>query len=211
MCKTSRDFKKYRTIWIFHISLKLPLYISVSLVSVVWNISKLSWKLVQLANKLAVSRRFYNLSPIWCLDFLDNLILIGCADGRLEFWEGTTGSIKCIYENQTTYSNGVTNIKLAGDKLIVARLNGRLDFLRLETFIFFLLRILTTWDWTTWDWTTLVVKYECVHTVWFQRVNVWIVGKILFKKEKPIKKWWNRYTLFRRLLTRLLFSFFFIY
>jgi hypothetical protein len=71
------------------------------------------------------------------MDFLDNLILIGCADGRLEFWEGTTGSIKCIYENQTTYSNGVTNIKLAGDKLIVARLNGRLDFLRLETFIFF--------------------------------------------------------------------------
>jgi hypothetical protein len=42
----------------------------------------------------AVSRKFYNLSPIWCLDFLDNLIVIGCADGRLEFWEGTTGSIK---------------------------------------------------------------------------------------------------------------------
>jgi hypothetical protein len=43
-------------------------------------------------------------------------------------------SLQCIYENQTTYSNGVTNIKLAGDKLIVARLNGRLDFLRLETY-----------------------------------------------------------------------------
>ncbi|KAJ8980052.1 hypothetical protein NQ317_012892 [Molorchus minor] len=34
------------------------------------------------------------LSPIWCMDYLDNLIVIGCADGRLEFWEGTTGKLK---------------------------------------------------------------------------------------------------------------------
>lgn len=35
-------------------------------------------------------------SPIWCLDYLDNLIVIGCADGRLEFWEATTGNLKVI-------------------------------------------------------------------------------------------------------------------
>lgn len=35
-----------------------------------------------------------NLSPIWCLDYVDYLIVIGCADGRLEFWEGITGNLK---------------------------------------------------------------------------------------------------------------------
>lgn len=35
-----------------------------------------------------------NAPPIWCLDFQDNLIVLGCADGRLEFWEGTTGNFK---------------------------------------------------------------------------------------------------------------------
>lgn len=33
-------------------------------------------------------------SPVWCMDYVDNLIVIGCADGRLEFWEGTTGKLK---------------------------------------------------------------------------------------------------------------------
>ncbi|XP_058820803.1 uncharacterized protein LOC131682997 [Topomyia yanbarensis] len=58
---------------------------------------------------------------------------IGCADGRLEFWEGTTGNFKGIYD-KNTHNNGVTNIKLAGDKVIVARLSGRIDSLRLETY-----------------------------------------------------------------------------
>lgn len=31
---------------------------------------------------------------IWCLDFVDNLVAVGCADGRLEFWEGSTGHEK---------------------------------------------------------------------------------------------------------------------
>lgn len=33
-------------------------------------------------------------SPVWCMDYVDNLIVVGCADGRLEFWEGTTGKLK---------------------------------------------------------------------------------------------------------------------
>ncbi|XP_055621580.1 sterol regulatory element-binding protein cleavage-activating protein isoform X2 [Toxorhynchites rutilus septentrionalis] len=79
-------------------------------------------------------KKHYQASPIWCLDFLDNLIVIGCADGRLEFWEGTTGNFKGIFEAESTHNNGVTNIRLTGDKVIVARLSGCVDFLRLETY-----------------------------------------------------------------------------
>ncbi|XP_053676594.1 sterol regulatory element-binding protein cleavage-activating protein [Anopheles nili] len=73
-------------------------------------------------------------SPVWCLDFLDNLIVIGCANGRLEFWEGSSGSFKCIHEAEPLHNNGVTNIKLTGDRVIAARLSGRIDFFRLETY-----------------------------------------------------------------------------
>uniref|UniRef100_A0A182W1M5 Sterol regulatory element-binding protein cleavage-activating protein n=1 Tax=Anopheles minimus TaxID=112268 RepID=A0A182W1M5_9DIPT len=76
----------------------------------------------------------HHVSPIWCLDFLDNLIVIGCADGRLEFWEGSSGSFKCIHDAEHSYNNGVTNIKLTGDRVIAARLSGRIDFFRLETY-----------------------------------------------------------------------------
>jgi hypothetical protein len=34
--------------------------------------------------------------PIWCLDCHENLIAIGCANGRLEFWEGTTATFKVM-------------------------------------------------------------------------------------------------------------------
>lgn len=34
------------------------------------------------------------LSPIWCMDYMENLIVLGCADGRLEFWEGSSGKLK---------------------------------------------------------------------------------------------------------------------
>lgn len=36
----------------------------------------------------------YELSQIWCIDYLDNLIVAGCADGRLEFWEVNTNKLK---------------------------------------------------------------------------------------------------------------------
>lgn len=85
-------------------------------------------------NLSTTSSKSYNTSPIWALDFIDNLIVIGCADGRLEFWEGTTGSFKCIYQTESTHGNGVTHIRLASDKVVAARLSGRIDFLRLETY-----------------------------------------------------------------------------
>lgn len=74
-------------------------------------------------------------SPIWCLDYLDNLIVIGCADGRMEFWEASTGNLKCIYESEPDQiKSGVTNLKLAGNRVVAARLSGRVDFLRLESY-----------------------------------------------------------------------------
>lgn len=85
-------------------------------------------------SSLSSSSKAYNTSPIWALDFIDNLIVIGCADGRLEFWEGTTGSFKCIYQTESTLGNGATHIRLASDKVVVARLSGRIDFHRLETY-----------------------------------------------------------------------------
>ncbi|KAL9694253.1 hypothetical protein quinque_013538 [Culex quinquefasciatus] len=70
-------------------------------------------------------------SLIWCLD---NLIVTGCADGRLEFWEGITGNFKGIYKMEHTRIKGGTNIKLTGNKVVAARLGDRIDFLRLETY-----------------------------------------------------------------------------
>lgn len=32
-------------------------------------------------------------SPVWCMDFCNDLIIIGCADGRLEFWEASSGKL----------------------------------------------------------------------------------------------------------------------
>lgn len=94
-------------------------------------------------------------SPIWCLDYLDNLIVIGCANGRLEFWEGTTGKLKvllilskklynflifftllynlqCIFEDCSGV--GITCVKLVGSRVIAARLYGTLDLFQLQTY-----------------------------------------------------------------------------
>lgn len=50
------------------------------------------------------SNKKSEVSPIWCLDYMDNLIVIGCADGKIEFWESTTGTLKVgnnIFRNVT--------------------------------------------------------------------------------------------------------------
>ncbi|XP_030375310.1 sterol regulatory element-binding protein cleavage-activating protein isoform X2 [Scaptodrosophila lebanonensis] len=73
-------------------------------------------------------------SPIWCLDYFDNLIAVGCANGRVELWESPAGVLKCAYQEESKRNQGITHIHLNGDRVIVARLNGRLDFYRLETF-----------------------------------------------------------------------------
>ncbi|KAH8367195.1 hypothetical protein KR084_007635 [Drosophila pseudotakahashii] len=80
-----------------------------------------------LVRKLAVS-------PVWCLDYFDNLIAVGCANGRVELWESPAGLLKCAYQEDAKRNQGITHIHLNGDRVIVARLNGRLDFYRLETY-----------------------------------------------------------------------------
>ncbi|KAG8239294.1 hypothetical protein J437_LFUL019075 [Ladona fulva] len=32
--------------------------------------------------------------PVWCIDFRDNLITLGCANGHMELWDGSTGKFK---------------------------------------------------------------------------------------------------------------------
>ncbi|KAH8372904.1 hypothetical protein KR009_007686 [Drosophila setifemur] len=73
-------------------------------------------------------------SPVWCLDYFDNLISVGCANGRVELWESPAGVLKCAYQEDAKRNQGITHIHLNGDRVIVARLNGRLDFYRLETY-----------------------------------------------------------------------------
>ncbi|XP_037887733.1 sterol regulatory element-binding protein cleavage-activating protein [Glossina fuscipes] len=78
--------------------------------------------------------RKLNSSPVWCLDCFDNLIAVGCANGRIEFWEIPGGILKCTYHESSKRHQGITHIHLSGDRVIVARLCGRLDFYRLETY-----------------------------------------------------------------------------
>ncbi|XP_055390295.1 sterol regulatory element-binding protein cleavage-activating protein [Condylostylus longicornis] len=73
-------------------------------------------------------------SPIWCMDYLNNIVALGCANGRIEFWEIPTGILKCAYEEEDKEKKGITHITLVGDRVIAAKLSGRLDFYRLETY-----------------------------------------------------------------------------
>lgn len=41
-----------------------------------------------------VDKALNDVPTIWCMDYQENLIVIGCANGSLEFWEGTTGKFK---------------------------------------------------------------------------------------------------------------------
>jgi WD40 repeat protein len=43
------------------------------------------------------------ISAIWCMDYQENLIVVGCANGSLEFWEGTTGKFKVSHEILNKY------------------------------------------------------------------------------------------------------------
>ncbi|XP_063231759.1 sterol regulatory element-binding protein cleavage-activating protein [Bacillus rossius redtenbacheri] len=70
--------------------------------------------------------------PIWCIDVQENLIVVGCANGQLEFWEGSTGRFMCIFEDGSGV--GVTAVRMIGNRVVTARLSGSVDFLELESF-----------------------------------------------------------------------------
>ncbi|XP_065216116.1 sterol regulatory element-binding protein cleavage-activating protein [Planococcus citri] len=67
--------------------------------------------------------------PIWCIDCKDNIVVLGCVDGCLEFWECSTGIMKCIYVDDRI---SITSVKLVGYLVIVAKLNGTISFYKLE-------------------------------------------------------------------------------
>lgn len=46
-------------------------------------------------------RKVIKESPVWCMDFCNDLIILGCADGRLEFWEASTGKLMVSIVHET--------------------------------------------------------------------------------------------------------------
>lgn len=42
----------------------------------------------------SMSENSSDISPIWCLDCQDNIIVVGCASGVVEVWDATTGKLK---------------------------------------------------------------------------------------------------------------------
>lgn len=69
---------------------------------------------------------------IWCIDYQENILVVGCANGVLEFWEGTTGRFKCYFDDGSGI--GISSVKLIWNRVIAAKLNGSLDFLELERY-----------------------------------------------------------------------------
>ncbi|KAK6639923.1 hypothetical protein RUM43_008200 [Polyplax serrata] len=69
--------------------------------------------------------------PIWCMDCLENVIAVGCSDGQIEFWDCTSGGLQCSFDDGSHV--GVTSVKLCDNKVVVARLNGSLDLLQLDS------------------------------------------------------------------------------
>ncbi|XP_034937931.1 sterol regulatory element-binding protein cleavage-activating protein [Chelonus insularis] len=83
------------------------------------------------ANSLNTNRTLQsNIAPIWCVDYQENILVVGCANGVLEFWEGTTGSFKCFFDDGSGL--GISAVKLVYNRVIAAKLNGSVDFLELE-------------------------------------------------------------------------------
>ncbi|CAH4038841.1 unnamed protein product [Pieris brassicae] len=77
-------------------------------------------------------------SPVWSMDYCNDLIILGCADGRLEFWEATSGKLKCIWwcMEKRPGGTGVTHVKALGGgrRICVALLTGHLSLFRLDAY-----------------------------------------------------------------------------
>ncbi|XP_075990761.1 SREBP cleavage activating protein [Anticarsia gemmatalis] len=76
-------------------------------------------------------------SPVWCMDFCNDLVILGCADGRLEFWEASSGKLMCVWwSGEARRCAGVTHVRaLAGARRVCASsLAGHLTLLRLDAY-----------------------------------------------------------------------------
>lgn len=52
-------------------------------------------------NVSSVNENCMDISPIWCLDCQDNIIVVGCASGVVEVWDASTGKLKVCIMAQT--------------------------------------------------------------------------------------------------------------
>ena len=68
-----------------------------------------------------------NVPQVWALDANDQVIVLGCANGKIEVWESRTGKFKGLYKDDTGV--GITHLKLIRSKLVLARLAGYIEFL----------------------------------------------------------------------------------
>ncbi|CAK1588368.1 unnamed protein product [Parnassius mnemosyne] len=78
-------------------------------------------------------------SPVWCMDFCNELIIVGCADGRLEFWEASSGKLMCMWwssESRPSGCGGITHVRAlsGGRRVCAASLSGHLTLLRLDAY-----------------------------------------------------------------------------
>lgn len=66
-------------------------------------------------------------SSVWSIDMADGLVAIGCDNGTVEIWDCITGLIKCQYDDSRC--NGASHLKMLPGRVVVARVDGHLDFL----------------------------------------------------------------------------------
>lgn len=73
---------------------------------------------------------FTEAPAIWCLCFKDELIIVGCGNGRIELWDSSTGDLKCLYEE---HQSSVTGLCIEGSRVVASRLDGSIDFFNIES------------------------------------------------------------------------------
>lgn len=70
-------------------------------------------------------------SAVWCVDCSESVIVAGCSDGKIEFWNTFTGALKYVHEEIS--HTGVTAIRIYGHRVIAVRLNGSVDLLEVRS------------------------------------------------------------------------------
>ena len=68
-------------------------------------------------------------SSIWSLDMAEGLVVVGCDSGQVEVFDVMTGELRCQYDDRR--SNGVTHLRLLPGRVVVARLDGHLEYLEI--------------------------------------------------------------------------------
>ena len=68
-------------------------------------------------------------SSIWSLDMAEGLVVVGCDSGQVEVYDVMTGDLRCQYDDRR--HNGVTHLKLLPGRVVVARLDGHLEYLEI--------------------------------------------------------------------------------